>query len=93
MTDTKHTPGPWAVHPNQAVVDAFDGGVPLSVCALLWPTDERSEDETFANARLIASAPDLLDALREIADLPWFRQDEGAQIARAAIAKAKGETT
>ena len=60
----KHTPGPWAVHPISARVDAFVGGTPLPVCELLWPTDERSEAETEANARLIAAAPNLLAALR-----------------------------
>jgi hypothetical protein len=33
------------------------------ICGMLWPTDLRSEDETFDNARLIAAAPELLEAL------------------------------
>lgn len=56
----KHTPGPWLVSPFVARVDNPRDNLPI--CALLWPTDERSEDETEANARLIAAAPDLLEA-------------------------------
>lgn len=59
-----HTPGPWATNPINAVVDAFVDGKPLPVCKMLWPTEERSEEDTQANARLIAAAPDLLEALR-----------------------------
>ena len=63
MTDQSggHTPGPWVVNPFTARIDVPGRDAPI--CALLWPTDLRSEDETFANGRLIASAPDLLAAL------------------------------
>jgi len=57
----RHTSGPWAVNPVCAQVDAMPSGLPI--CQLLWPTDERSEAETEANAHLIAAAPDLLEAL------------------------------
>jgi hypothetical protein len=62
----KHTPGPWVVHFSRAQVDAFDGedGQPLPVCKLLWPTTERSEAETYVNAKLIAASPDLLAACK-----------------------------
>lgn len=59
MSAFKGTPGPWAVNPVSAQVDAMPSLLP--VCQLLWPTDQRSEAETEANARLIAAAPDLLD--------------------------------
>jgi len=64
----KHTPGPWAVHPIKAQVDcgALDeDGDLLPLCQLLWPTAYRGEDETLANAHLIAAAPDLLAAAIE----------------------------
>lgn len=52
------------MNPAIARVDAFDKIVPTPVCALLWPTDLRTEAETEANARLIAAAPDMLAALQ-----------------------------
>ena len=61
---SKHTPGPWAVHPASAQVDAFATGEPVPVCQLLWPTDQRTETETEANAHLIAAAPEMLEALK-----------------------------
>jgi hypothetical protein len=64
-----HTPGPWIVNPFRAQVDSqrlVDGSDLLPVCQLLWPTDHRSEDETQANAYLIAAAPELLEALERI---------------------------
>ena len=64
----RHTAGPWSVHPVNAQVDAFVGGEPLPVCQLLWPTTERTEAETEANASLIAAAPDLLAALKAVTD-------------------------
>jgi hypothetical protein len=66
MSESSFTPGPWVFNPLCARVDCGElskiGGL-LPVCALLWPTDERSEAETEANAHLIAAAPDLLEAL------------------------------
>ena len=64
MTD--FTPGPWEVNPFNAQVDAMPVEPKHSiapVCQLLWPTQERSEAETEANAHLIAAAPDMYEAL------------------------------
>ena len=55
---TKHTPGPWTVNTVSALIDAPDGE---SLCLMRWPTTHRSEDETKANARLIAGSPSLYD--------------------------------
>lgn len=49
----KATPGKRLVHPlNAYVVPANDPENPI--CAMLWPTDVRSEEETLANAELYA---------------------------------------
>lgn len=108
MSAFKGTPGPWAVNPVSAQVDAMPSLLP--VCQLLWPTDQRSEAETEANARLIAAAPDLLDALHklaaEVVGLRAFESELRAELgntnwnvlmlrlseADAAIAKAEGRT-
>src|SRR5690606_12268785 len=46
------TPGPWAVNPFKATVDEMPSMLPI--CGLLWPTEERTEEQTFANANYIA---------------------------------------
>jgi len=47
--------------------------------------------ELLANARLIAAAPDLLDAVRYAIDNPDFDSAEFDRLARIAVAKATGE--
>ena len=89
MTDTtKHTPGPWKLDTKWALI--MHGAT--EICAI--------HTGNFANARLIASAPDLLEALQEylnidndlIGGMPRTERHEDADSqARAAIAKATGE--
>jgi len=89
------TPGPWAVlskrndFPNQVIIAERDnsGGRILAVV-------DKSDAQDVANARLIASAPDLLAALVALVDCPNLararvRRILGAQ-AIAAIEKATG---
>lgn len=58
------TQGPYAVNPERAFVEEFGTGEPLPICAMLWPTEQRSEDETVANALLFASCdPDTIRGL------------------------------
>jgi hypothetical protein len=59
--------------------------------------DESISPEDLANARLIAAAPELLDALRRLMDCPDLcldtlepESDSAIEAARAAIAKAEG---
>lgn len=47
------TPGPWAVNPFRATVDEMPSMLPI--CGLLWPTDQRTEEQTLANATHIAT--------------------------------------
>jgi hypothetical protein len=86
---SKHTPGPWT--------GTLRGGkaIPLrahhcealgfSVCFVSDDRDGAPE----ANARLIAAAPDLLNALQHIAG---SCEGRAAEVARAAIAKAEGNS-
>ncbi len=101
---TQHTPGPWHIGLDgmSIVADAGDSphGIPIRPCVA---TVKRRLDGTEANARLIATAPDLLEALQEYLD--WHRanfalpsgnledpdQTALAKKGSAAIAKARGE--
>lgn len=100
---TTHTPGPWAVNPAVARVDAFVSNGAVPICQMLWPTAWRTEAETDANARLVAAAPDLLQELkiarRYIAiqrnDLGEVLNDDAVtdlERIDAAIAKAEGRS-
>jgi len=96
MKETKHTPGPWHIYANDAylagktpinLVSVYAGEMPREhiVCNSYDPDD----------AKLIAAAPELLEACKDL--LAWVDQHEcdGAFLrsqnaARQAIAKAEG---
>jgi hypothetical protein len=92
---TQHTPGPWHTRKNDASITAE---APNGTASTVAHVDfSKSRDEWVSNARLIAASPELLDALIEIyerlaADIPVEVDDSWFSVARAAIAKAKGET-
>lgn len=106
MTKQAHTPGPWETVGATRVWSAgrADGG---AVAIVAEPSCKTSGDfyevgigssrfdEAMANARLIASAPQLLEALQKISALVEEQVDadllagiEIDEIARAAIAQA-----
>lgn len=98
----KHTPGRWIAAPCSSVVGAPVVASPsgrsiANVTYFNLGPDFRNHDlESAANARLIAAAPDLLDALRAmLADRDDYfgadRPSTTADRARAAIALATGE--
>ena len=103
--NAKHTPGPWYVSgTNPPIVYARDGLDIICQCATM---SEETRAHEMATAHLIAAAPDLLAALAGCADaLSEAGKDFAvnnplavrpnlyelhASVARAAIAKAKGE--
>lgn len=85
---SKHTPGPWGVYlnndTNQFEIFHDEGRGFGHMLARV----EGEKGRFAANARLIAAAPDLLEALQDIVARNeiqnWFNLDK----ARAAIAKA-----
>ena len=88
-----HTPGPWKWdgHLEQAIITADSGEEVLWGCGCCDSPRLLCE----ADARLIAAAPELLEALENL--LKVHEGEGGTQchagdIARAAIAKAKGES-
>jgi hypothetical protein len=94
----KHTPGPWEVIEHSWSETSIFYGKDKRIARLTIydvaaeNTQQSLKKEMDANARLIAAAPELLEALTGIIkdcdlDLPVWRVDE----AREAISKAKGE--
>ena len=95
-----HTKGPWdfswEIQPNGCPTVGSKG---LMVCMVAHSAKDPSQRETaLANANLIAAAPDLLEALEDALDGVEGNHPLDADIhswqdaARAAIAKARGES-
>ncbi|MDQ3040040.1 MAG: hypothetical protein M3R16_09630 [Pseudomonadota bacterium] len=98
-----HTPGPWILAPDErhCEIEITATSRKGRVCIGKVETgfSEPFESEQWANARLIAAAPDLLEALNGLlgaASLgaatgkPFAIDSPGIVAARAAIAKANG---
>lgn len=99
MTNTvKHTPGPWEWQGCELYCTLQDapyygyGEVicPTVKCGQYCQGGSVALGISEADARLIAAAPDLLEALEELCSCDVLTQDLWDN-ARAAIAKAKGE--
>lgn len=88
-----HTPGPWrygrTLNNGLSVFSKVEVGSPDHIVAVA--------EENTANARLIAAAPELLEALDALGEAchnewgPRFRESAVGKKALAAIAKATGE--
>ena len=84
---SEHSPAPWSIRQSATHVTV----VTASGDAIFH--DDKRIPGVMADARLIAAAPELLEALTGIIDLYDGRNHEGFAIvsnARAAIAKATG---
>jgi hypothetical protein len=94
-----HTPGPWEIKRD---IGHFDSATSIRAHQLVgvnpskyelsleiggWASVEKLE----ANARLIAAAPELLEALEEVLGWETLCPVETYEMARAAIAKARGQ--
>lgn len=103
MGERKHTPGPWYATTRQGSWDwVVAQSESIEVCQMFH--DGTPENETGeANARLVASAPDLLEALELLCDeismsMPDEPQEFNARNiwrafaqANSAIARAQGK--
>ena len=97
MSSYKHAPGPWYYDDGIAFIfwtapSEYRRSV---VCHIPSPTynDDKGRSYWPANARLIAAAPDLLEALRNMLSKCGCGTALGCEVcnaARAAIAKAEG---
>lgn len=96
MSKMSHTPGPWVLHPTALHPAVRSVGTdetgPRRICTVGTMNGNPVDKE---NARLIAAAPDLLEALKLIANAENSALDLAycKGIARAAIAKATGGST
>ena len=92
MTDQpKWTPGPWAAKWSKYEEDNFivQAGMPSNrVLAQFDGDGDGPDDQSLADAHLIAAAPELLDVLEEL--VAEFGVCGLTEKARAAIAKATG---
>lgn len=87
-----HTPGPWRASIGTGYVAILSGPTIDRQLAIAMTCNA----EGCANARLMAAAPDLLAALERLESgvRLWMSRgvsDEDMTVARAAIAKARGE--
>ena len=94
MTTTQHTQGPWEAE-EYGVIRGRNGMIRPFICQV---QDDHNDEETQANAHLIAAAPELLDVVKRIYAI-WDDPDRSpSELAdsvdrdwiRAAIAKAEG---
>lgn len=88
MTEPKHTPGPWRVDPDYPWdIQNADGSLEIASVNPYRREDGEDGEVGDADARLIAAAPDLLEALRVIAESDITN---ARKVALSAIAKAEG---
>jgi hypothetical protein len=84
MSEPKFTPGPWAVNQRKDNPEIWwTGGMLIAGIVGCAEFD-------FANAHLVAAAPDLYESLSEIVALTDRKTDIWDK-AHAALAKARGE--
>lgn len=110
MQEAKHTKGPWNKNLTSIcgkaigfhITDSRHGSL-RPICEFYDKRGTMSPEEIEANASLIAAAPELLEALKELAEAycragaPLTREERAEDrkrffAARAAIAKATGVT-
>lgn len=94
MTTPTHTPGPWRLENHSGYrflfkINSGAKGHPLGVT--FQPIAGLSDRENEANARLIASAPDMLDALQAIVDAFGDQDSILIDQCKAALNKATGK--
>lgn len=94
---SKHTPGPWVVGNTDPLLFGKQRGQGTEPIGFVYGPSfpERSDlgKEAIANARLIAAAPELLEALKNLLESHLAGNVIGADVreAQEAIAKATGE--
>ncbi len=86
---SKHTAGPWVVEDDASRYADSKGCYYIrDAVGHVGRTQARGEEKNLANARLMAAAPDLLEALKEVLAISDRKHDAWDK-AHAAIAKAE----
>jgi len=102
---SEHTPGPWKVEPQldgEIPISGHSWGSYLEIADIHLGGFEQVDSEAEANARLIAAAPELLEAIKAYEKEHHFNAIQGKPHSsskeasawvrvRAAIAKAEGK--
>lgn len=93
MADAKHTPGPWHVSGEDVGRAQHYLHIGAKSSPMVLASMNEIHTNTPANARLIAAAPELLEALQRA--VHWHDQLSSFDLdrMRAAIAKATGNAT
>ena len=99
----QYTPGPWAADgggDGELEIWAPESGSKVAICVVANDfsaeglLESSTRPDVCDNARLIAAAPELLEALEQVTELFQWSESGSAEeraydVARAAIAKAK----
>lgn len=98
MSEFKGTPGPWEARYSAVIDVEKDEIIAVMTCGSVY---RKNELEDYDTARLIAAAPELLEALQDLLIAAeniggehiegMVHLDGASSIARAAIAKATGD--
>lgn len=109
QNDNRHTPGPWVIsvsnvfrvialkdgEPYRVIVkDTYEEGCWYGQKLIGW-LGSNAQEEAAANARLIAAAPEMFEALAKIANLNYSKAAtngaayDAVQIAKEAIEKSE----
>ena len=91
MTNAAHTPGPWGLDHYSDHVSYFSPARKDDYAFRVVFSDDMPEAESEANTRLIAGAPELLEAAERVVSR-WEKGDlaEAVRELNAAIVEAKG---
>jgi hypothetical protein len=89
-----HTPGPWTVNDADNVSSwSVQASGRKRICAARWyPYTQEAKAEALDNARLIAAAPELLEACKAVLNSTNILDaDKIYSIVKAAVARAEGK--
>lgn len=91
-TVAQHTAGPWRLDPDDMGLVLDADGAPIQTAGPHAIDDTTADGSGYANARLIAAAPDLLAALRECLEVTAAAMRVITQIDIGTLVGAPAET-